>query len=143
MIGMIITGHGNFATGIESALTLIGGKPSNFYAIDFVEGDSTEVLSEHLKKALDSLKACKGVIICADLAGGSPFQVSVTMTSKMKNIEVLGGVNLPLCMELNIMRQVETDVTLLAESMVNTGKEQILRFELVEKLEKQDFSEGI
>ena len=30
MIGLIITGHGNFATGIMSAVNLLAGKPEYF-----------------------------------------------------------------------------------------------------------------
>ena len=32
MIGILVTGHGNFATGITSSLELIAGKQENYQA---------------------------------------------------------------------------------------------------------------
>ena len=36
MTTVIVSGHGNFATGITSSLDLILGVPQNYEAIDFV-----------------------------------------------------------------------------------------------------------
>ena len=35
MIGIIVTGHGNFATGVLSAAKLIAGTPEKLIGIDF------------------------------------------------------------------------------------------------------------
>ena len=48
MIGIILTGHGNFATGMMSSVKLIAGTPEHFKAVDFPEGDSTENLAKNL-----------------------------------------------------------------------------------------------
>lgn len=144
MIGMIVSGHGNFASGISSAMTLIGGKPTQFYAIDFVEGDTSETLEASMKTALEALKDCEGVIFCTDLAGGTPFKSACMVGVGMGNVEVIAGVNLPLCIELNLMRQFESDVKALADNMVATGKEQLLRFEFVPpKVTDHDDEDGI
>ena len=138
MIGMIVSGHGEFARGITSAMTLIGGKPTQFYAIDFIEGDTTEILEGSMINALEALKECDGVIICTDLAGGSPFKSACIVSMEMENVEVIAGVNLPLCIELNVMRQFESDAKTLADQMVEIAKEQILRFEYV-VVDKTDY----
>lgn len=144
MIGMIISGHGEFARGLTSAMTLIGGKPTHFHAIDFIEGDTTENLEASMKNALEDLKECEGVIMCTDLAGGSPFKSACIVSMGMENVEVLAGVNLPLCIELNLMRQFETDVKALANNMVAVGKEQLLRFEFVQpQATNHDDEDGI
>lgn len=143
MIGMILSGHGNFASGLASAMTLIGGKPTNFFAIDFEEGNTTDQLEASMKEAMEALSDCEGIIFCTDLAGGSPFKSACVVSQNMKNIEVLAGVNLPLCIELNLMRQFESDVLLLADNMVNTGKEQLLRFEYQENTSSHDDEDGI
>ena len=129
MIGLIISGHGHFATGLESSLTLIGGKPTHFYALDFIEGATTETLEAAMVDAIEDLnQTCDGIIFATDLAGGSPFKSACIVASNYENIEVLAGANLPLLIELNMMRQFESDVVGLADQVVNTGKEQILRF---------------
>lgn len=38
MIGIIVAGHGNFPTGIMSAVSLIAGNPEHIKAVDFVKG---------------------------------------------------------------------------------------------------------
>ena len=38
MIGILVTGHGRFATGITSALELVLGKQEWFEAVDFPDG---------------------------------------------------------------------------------------------------------
>lgn len=131
MLGMIVSGHGNFASGMKSAMTLIGGQPTHFYAIDFIEGDTTDDLEASMKDALKALEGCEGVIMCTDLAGGSPFKSACIVSLGMNNVEVIAGVNLPLLIELNLMRQFENDAKSLADSMIAIGKEQLLRFEYV------------
>ena len=37
MTGIILIGHGNIATGMQSAVKLIFGEPENFQAIDFTQ----------------------------------------------------------------------------------------------------------
>ena len=71
MIGLIVTGHGHFATGLKSALALLGGEPSDFVAVDFPDGDTTEDLAAKLTAALEELAGCEGVLVCCDLLGGS------------------------------------------------------------------------
>ena len=45
MIGMIVTGHGSYATGITSGLKLLAGEPENYVPVDFLEDDSLEILN--------------------------------------------------------------------------------------------------
>ena len=70
MIGLIVTGHGNFATGITSSLRLIAGEPHDYQAVDFLPEDSIDLLTEKLRTALNSLSDCSSVLVMADLAGG-------------------------------------------------------------------------
>ena len=46
MIGIIVAGHGNFPTGIMSAVSLIAGNPEHIKAVDFVKGMSTGIKTE-------------------------------------------------------------------------------------------------
>ena len=36
MIGILVTGHGNFATGISSSVKLIAGMPEKYEMVDFL-----------------------------------------------------------------------------------------------------------
>lgn len=139
MIGLVVSGHGNFATGMESSMTLIGGKPNDFVALDFVEGATTEDLEAAMREAIETLnKTCDAIIFATDLAGGSPFKSACIVASDYQDVHVLGGVNLPLLLELNMMRQFENDAVALADQVIQTGKDQILRF-VYEETAPSDF----
>ena len=44
MVGLLITGHGHFATGLGSSLRLITGNTENIEYVDFEADHSTETL---------------------------------------------------------------------------------------------------
>lgn len=96
MIGVLITGHGSFATGMISASRLIVGPSENLLGVDFVEADSTDTLSDKLRQAMESLG--NEILVLVDLAGGSPFKTAVTLKNSLpdKTIEVISGANLPM-----------------------------------------------
>ena len=56
MIGLVVTGHANFGTGITSFVNLIAGEQEAYKAVDFLPTYSTEDLTCELTKALDESK---------------------------------------------------------------------------------------
>ena len=56
MLGLIVTGHGHFASGLTSSLELIAGDLQNYRAVDFEASDSVDDLRKKLEKAFDELK---------------------------------------------------------------------------------------
>lgn len=144
MIGLLVTGHGHFATGIGSALELIAGKAEHLSFVDFEADHSTAVLKENLDRGLDQLKNCDGVLILADLAGGSPFKTAVEcMVERPKQkIEVLAGTNLSMLVEGFVTMSAYTNPLDLAEALILAGKNYILRFEQVDHVD-QEVEDGI
>lgn len=65
----IITGHGNFATGLTSSVKLITGLEKALMAVDFEESMSSEDLKEKLTKEIESDQE-ETVVIFTDIAGG-------------------------------------------------------------------------
>ena len=129
MIGIILTGHGSFSSGLYSSVKLIAGAKEEFICCDFIEGASAEELQENLRKAAGQLKEkCEGIIFFTDLKGGSPFQKAVTVAYGQSDMEVIAGSNLPMILEVVMAREHIDDLKQLAETAVNTGKEQIYRF---------------
>ena len=116
MVGMIVTGHGSFATGITSGLRLLAGEPENYEAVDFTPEDSVDTLTEKLTAALERLAGCDGIVIFADLTGGSPF------------IEVIGGANLPAVIEAFMSSKFQESAETLAESALEAGKNAMIRY---------------
>lgn len=143
MIGMIITGHGHFASGIRSSLEVIAGKKENVEFVDF-DDDSTDSLAQKLNTAMDHLKHLDGILVLADLTGGSPFKVSVECGVKREQkVEVIGGINLPMVIELTMAREFIADLNDLTTMGLNTGKDNITRFEFVAHKEDAKDGDGI
>lgn len=131
MIGLIVTGHGNFASGLTSSLELIAGKPEHYVAVDFEAGYSIEDLERELQKAFDELQSCEGILVLSDLIGGSPFKTAVMTGHTKKNVEIVAGANLPMMIEVNMARKFVEDLETLTNMAVTTGKDQVQRYEFV------------
>lgn len=132
MVGLLITGDGHFATGLGSSLKLITGNTENIVYVDFEADHSTDTLTENINKGLDELKDCDGVLVLSDLAGGSPFKSAVEckVARPDQAIEVLAGSNLPMLIEGSMAMAAFDSPLDMAQSLIETGKEYIVRFEL-------------
>lgn len=143
MIGLIVTGHGHFASGLTTSLNLIAGDAKDYVAVDFEATDSTDDLAKKLTGAMDSLKDCEGIIVLSDLAGGSPFKTAVEIGFPRGNVEVIAGTNLGMLVEINLTRTFSEDVHALAESACNVGKDQVMRYVFQHIQQNDDLSDGI
>ena len=129
MIGLLVTGHANFGTGITSSVNLIAGEQEAYKAVDFLPTYSTEDLTREITKALEDLKDCEGVIIFTDLMGGTPFNVSAQLGHGKENIRIVAGTNLPMLVEIVMSRKFMDNLDELVESVLETGKEQVTKYE--------------
>ena len=118
MIGLIVTGHGHFATGLTSSIDLIAGPQDNYVAVDF---DGEEKLS-----------GCEGIIVFSDLAGGSPFKTAAIVSAGNPNVKVIAGTNLPMLCEIAMARTMIEDLDMLVSSALNVGKDGVQLFEMPE-----------
>ena len=100
--------------------------------MDFEADHSTDTLTENINKGLDELKDCDGVLVLSDLAGGSPFKSAVEckVARPDQAIEVLAGSNLPMLIEGSMAMAAFDSPLDMAQSLIETGKEYIVRFEL-------------
>lgn len=79
MLGIILTGHGGFASGMEKAMKQILGEQSQFIAIDFPETSTTALLTSQLEQAIEQLDGEEDIVFLTDLLGGTPFRVASTL----------------------------------------------------------------
>ncbi len=84
---IVITGHGNYATGMKSALELIAGPKDNVLAFDFPKEESEEQFSLKFK----DLDKKNNYLFACDLMGGTPYKVASRLDL---NKEILIGTNL-------------------------------------------------
>ncbi len=138
MKGIIVTGHGNFASGIESTMRLIMGEQEKTVFIDFKEGMTNIELSENIEKVVKEIGE-KGVLIFTDILGGTPFNEAAMISTKYSNVHVFAGLNMAMLFEALDYREDKIDIDrILEESKNGMGI-----FKIVEELSEESDSDGI
>ena len=137
MIGLIVTGHANFGSGMTSSVNLIAGEQEAYRYVDFLPTYGTEELTEEIAKAMDELKDCEGIIIFTDLMGGSPFNVAASLGHGKQNVLIVAGTNLPMLVEIVMSRKFMDDLDGLVESVLETGKEQVTKYEFKQVVQEE------
>jgi PTS system N-acetylgalactosamine-specific IIA component len=145
MIGMIVSGHGHFASGLQVSAKMIAGEHANVRYIDFEEGMGPDKLGEKLSAAYNELAGNDGIVVLSDLPGGSPFKTAVecAVACPDKKIEVLAGTNLPMLITAATMIAFESDPKALADEVMFEGKDNIVRFELSAPAAQDEEEDGI
>lgn len=104
MLGIILCGHGGFASGLEQAMKQILGDQPQFIAIDFPESSTTALLTSQMEEAIASLDAQQSIVFLTDLLGGTPFRIASTLAMQTPGYEVITGTNLQLLLEMMLDR---------------------------------------
>ncbi|WP_028864991.1 PTS galactosamine/N-acetylgalactosamine transporter subunit IIA [Psychromonas aquimarina] len=96
MIGIVVSGHLNFASGMQSAVKAITGEQEQMAYIDFVESMSTDQLEAQLRQAAKEVDSGDGVLFLVDVPGGSPSNRASAILMDTENVELIAGANLPM-----------------------------------------------
>ena len=129
MIGLIVTGHGHFGTGLTTSVELVAGPQQNYVAVDF-DGQGTEKLENDLRAAFETLKDCDGILVLSDLPGGSPMKTAVEQSVALANVRVIAGTNLPMLMATCLMRGFMDDIDTLANSVMDEARNGIMLWQM-------------
>ena len=113
MIGILVAGHGHFATGIRSAVELILGEQENFVAVDFPEGDTKTELEVNINEALQEL-------------------------SEMEHILIFYGTNLGMLVNTAMNRNMGDSWEELISDIIETGQSGVGTFESPENAKEQE-----
>ena len=89
----------------------------------FLEENPLADFEKELQGAIDQLKeTCDGVVICADLVGGTPFNVAMTAANEDPQVEVIGGSNLLMLVEGSLTRYTAADPERFCQELAEIGK---------------------
>lgn len=139
MIGIILTGHGSFPSGMLESIQLITGEIKQIKVIPFEEDQ--DILNEQLKQAMDDVDSGSGVVCFTDLAGGTPFNVSSKLAAQKENVRVIGGTNSPMLLSAVFQRELELDS--FVDKAIEEGKNNIKEFEMKSSKSQQEEEDGI
>ncbi|MDX1301330.1 PTS galactosamine/N-acetylgalactosamine transporter subunit IIA [Photobacterium sp.] len=120
MIGIVVSGHINFASGMQSAVKAIAGEQEQMMFIDFVESMSTDELEVQLRQAAKEVDSGEGVLFLADIPGGSPSNRALSIMMDTDNVELIGGANLPMIANAAFERE-DVSVKELVDILLEIG----------------------
>lgn len=124
---IIITGHGNYATGLKSSIELLAGQNGDLYYLDLTVDDTDQTLKEKMSNVVRSNEGFSVLFIC-DIVGGTPFKVSVEFANHNDHMEVVAGCNMGSILE-GVFQKDKISVQELAAFMVSTSKRTTVKFE--------------
>jgi mannose PTS system EIIA component len=124
MVGLVIAAHGRLAQELVSTAEQIVGSLDRVATCSVEPGAAPDDIKQRIREAMCAVASDEGVIVFADLIGGSPCTQSLSMCQKA-NIEVLTGVNLPMLLKANSLRGHHLPLRELAHALAAYGQKHI------------------
>ena len=134
MIGVLAISHGKMAEGmLDAAHMFFGDDLPGVEALCFMSSDNPEDFDVKLKDAVARVNTGDGVIIFADLMGGTPANRSMYVLGD--DVQVITGANMTMMLELLGTRLAEgTKVSKeLVEQLQETGRTGIVNINALMK----------
>ena len=103
MVGLVVATHGKLADELVATAEQIVGKLANVATCSIEPGASCVDLREKIRAAVAAVDHGDGVLVLADLFGGTPCKESLMLCRDGK-VEVLAGVNLPILLKASSLR---------------------------------------
>ncbi|MEV4056027.1 PTS mannose transporter subunit IIAB [Amycolatopsis sp. NPDC049688] len=121
-VPIILAGHGRLPSGVGEAAEMILGPQSRLKVCELSPRDSPE---EFGRRVLELAHDAAGVLVLADLHGGSPFNaVRALAAGPGRRIELVSGLNLPMLLE--VLLHTTDDVTELAGVARAAGRDGVV-----------------
>jgi PTS system mannose-specific IIA component len=104
MIGLVVATHGNLGEALLETLAMIIGPADLARAVSLSRNHSPELLQDQLAAAIAAVNQGQGVLVAADMFGGTPANVCLTLLEPGR-VELLTGVNLPMLIKFFAYRE--------------------------------------
>ncbi len=117
MIGAVVVTHGDLANELLRVAELIVGPQERLRAVPLAPGEDMDSMRKRIESAVKDVDGGDGVLILADMFGGTPSNLSMPFHRDGK-VEVLTGVNLPMVLKLASARVLEPEEGQPAQGLV-------------------------
>ncbi|MDQ6993692.1 MAG: PTS sugar transporter subunit IIA [Mariprofundus sp.] len=124
MIGIVLIGHAHIASQMKEVLQHILGEQPLIATLDITDENNAETLSSQLQMKIRACNVGSGVLLLADMFGGTPCNIAMGCLQKGQ-VEVVSGFNLPLLIKAASMRDKVDSVADLATLVVTAGRQYI------------------
>ena len=138
MIGIVVATHGHLATGFESAVSLLAGKPENYASVELLPGDEPSAFKERLESSIAAVNGGDGVLVLVDLFGGTPSN-TVCQLLAQEDIRAIAGTNLPMIITAVFSRLSTSNLDELVEEVLHAGSDALINVrEKLAALQQED-----
>jgi mannose/fructose/sorbose-specific phosphotransferase system IIA component len=124
-IGVMIVGHGDLGQALVASAALILGEQDNIAAVSLKPQDNLETCQCALTNGIEHLDTSQGVIVLADLFGGTPCNAAA-LGQRERSYPIVAGANLPMMLEVLLSRDHVTSVDELASIALEAGTKSII-----------------
>jgi len=124
MIGIVLVGHARIASEMMAAVQFVVGEQPLMDAMDITTSSNPESLADELMTKVHNCDVGRGVLLLADMFGGTPCNVAMGCLQS-GHIEVVSGFNLPLLIKAATLRHHISSVSELAQKVVKSGRQYI------------------
>ena len=125
MIGLVIVSHGALARALLETAAEIVGAFEAAEALAVSRQDSLPEIEERIRGAVLRVERGDGVLILADMFGGTAANVALRLVGQHQ-VEVVTGCNLPMLLKLSSAMPTATDLKGLAQLLKFYGQRNIL-----------------
>lgn len=125
MIGIVLIGHGHICSEMRDALEHVVGEQPLVEVLDVLDNGNLELLSSTMKSKVRACDVGRGVLVLADMFGGTPCNVAMGCL-EADRVEVISGFNLPLLIKTATLRKSEKNLTALAQQVLEAGRQYMM-----------------
>lgn len=125
MVGVVVAAHGSLARSLVEAAAAIVGELPGLLAVDLLPNEGLDDARGKIEAAVARVDEGSGVVVLADLFGGTPSNCCLTLL-EAEGREVVTGVNLPMLLRLASARQRLATSAELAADLVAYGQKNIV-----------------
>lgn len=126
VIGLVVVSHGQLAQSLLDTASEIVGPISPAVALAVGRHQALDVIEANLRAAVASVDRGRGVLVLADMFGGTAANVALQLLDARHSIEVVTGFNLPMLLKLASLLGPAEDLAVLAQTMKAYGLKNIV-----------------
>jgi mannose PTS system EIIA component len=99
MTGILIVSHYTLGESVRDTASHIVGARENVMALALNKNDKAELFGEKIKAAVEKLDTGSGVLVFADMFGGTPCNLAMSMYLNDDRVKIITGFNLPIVLD--------------------------------------------
>ena len=125
MVGFVVVGHGSFAEALIATAEGIVGPLERVAAVNLLPQEGLDLGRSKIVAAIHAVNDGEGVVLLADMFGGTPSNCCLTVLEEGK-LEVVTGFNLPMLLKIPSARAQQLSLRETAQTLVQNGQKNIL-----------------